>query len=156
MAPLVGYFVLVFTITWGVGAVCLFAPKVAKSIAPGPALTNPLFYVAVYAPTIAALILTAYFGGGIGLRKLLARLIPWRAGLRWYLAILVGFPLVGLLAAGWRGCLAPLRVMFPTGRTLLRIDPGTGDRSGPLGEELGWRGFALPECWSAGHHLPQV
>jgi len=95
--------------------------------------------------TIAALILTAYFGGGIGLRKLLARLIPWRAGLRWYLAILVGFPLVGLLAGRVAGLFGAAQGHVPNWAHFyyalipaLVIDPG------PLGEELGWRGFALP------------
>ncbi|MGO9096558.1 MAG: CPBP family intramembrane glutamic endopeptidase [Bryobacteraceae bacterium] len=145
IAPLVSYFVLVFTITWGVGAVCLFAPKTAKSIAPGPALTNPLFYLAVYAPTITALILTAYFGGGIGMRKLLARLIPWRAGLRWYLVVLAGFPVMGLLAGRVAGLFGAAQGHVPNwAHFYYALIPALVVDPGPLGEELGWRGFALP------------
>lgn len=145
MAPLVSYFVLVFTITWGVGAVCLFAPSVAKLIAPGPALTNPLFYLAVYAPTITALILTAFFGGGIGMRKLLARFIPWRAGLRWYLVVLAGFPAMGLLAGRLAGLFGAAQGHVPNwAHFCYALIPALVVDPGPLGEELGWRGFALP------------
>ncbi|HEY1204222.1 MAG: hypothetical protein ABSH46_01775 [Bryobacteraceae bacterium] len=133
MAPLASYFVLVFAITWGIGAVCLFAPGVAKSIAPGPALTNPLFYLAVYAPTITSLILTAIFGGGIGLRKLLARLIPWRARVRWYLVVLAGFPVAGLLAGRVAGLFGAAQGHVPNWALFyyslipaLVVDPGTG------------------------------
>jgi uncharacterized protein len=108
---------------------------------------NPLFYVAVYAPSLSALIVTAYTGGVSGLRELLSRLLRWRVGLRWYLTVFFGVPLLllGSAALGawfsgellkfgpshWKLALYPMLISLLT-------DPG------PLGEELGWRGFALP------------
>jgi|WetSurMetagenome_2_1015567.scaffolds.fasta_scaffold208301_2 uncharacterized protein len=143
--PLLSYFVLVFAITWGVGAVCLFAPTVVKSIAPGPALTNPLFYIAVYAPSITSLILTAFFGGAVELRRLAARFIPWRAGVRWYLFVLAGFPVVGLLAGQVAGVFGATQGHVPDwAQYFYALIPALAVDPGPLGEELGWRGFALP------------
>ena len=143
--PLVSYFVLVFTITWGIGAFCLFSPGVAKALGRGRALTNPLFYIAVYAPTLTSLILTPFFDGAAGLRKLLARFIPWRAGLRWYLVVLAGYPLVGLLAGRIAGLWGAVQGHVPNwGHFYYALIPALVVDPGPLGEELGWRGFALP------------
>ena len=142
---LLSYFALVFTITWGIGGVCLLAPAIVKPLARGPALTNPLFYLAVYAPTTASLVLTALFGGTAGLRKLLGRLLPWRVGVQWYLGVLLGYPLVGLLAGRAAGLFGVAQGHIPNwGHFLWALIPALVVDPGPLGEELGWRGFALP------------
>jgi len=96
-------------------------------------------------PTVTSLILTACFDGGAGLRRLLERFIPWRVGVPWYLLILIGYPAVGLLAGRVTGLFGAAQGHVPNWRHFyyalipaLALDPG------PLGEELGWRGFALP------------
>jgi uncharacterized protein len=139
------YFALAFGITWGIGGVCLFVPSIVKAFSRWPAETNPLFYAAVYAPTLSAVVVTAVSGGTVGLRELLGRLSPWRAGIGWYVLVLIGYPAVGLLAgraAGLagapQGCAANWPYLYPALVPALVVDPG------PLGEELGWRGFALP------------
>jgi membrane protease YdiL (CAAX protease family) len=154
IGPLLSYFALVFAVTWGIGAVCLLAPAVSKAFAHGPALTNPLFYVAVYAPTMTALILTAFFGGTAGLRKLLARFIPWRAGVRWYLVVLAGYPVAGLLAGQVAGLFGAAQGRLPNwGHFFYALIPALAIDPGPLGEELGWRGFALPRMLERWHPL---
>src|SRR5262249_59311673 len=75
--------------------------------------------------------------------RLLARALPSRAGLPWYFAVIVGFPVV-TVSAGW--LVAPdILTNLPRWDRLLPLlalsavaDPG------PVGEEFGWRGFALP------------
>jgi membrane protease YdiL (CAAX protease family) len=108
---------------------------------------NPLFYLAVYAPSIAAVTVTGYTGGVAGLKDLFGRLLLWRAGLRWYAIVLLGVPALLLISAALSAWLAGnSRILLPDHWQLaivpflmsLAIDPG------PLGEELGWRGFALP------------
>jgi membrane protease YdiL (CAAX protease family) len=153
--PLVAFFVLTFAITWGLGGCFALFPAQFEALFGEISNTNPLFFVAVYAPSVSALIVTAYTGGISGLRELLNRLLRWRVGLRWYLTVFLGVPLLLLGSAAlsawfsgkslefgpkdWRLALYALLIPLVT-------DPG------PLGEELGWRGFALPrllERWSA-------
>ena len=139
------YFALAFGITWGIGGVCLFVPSIVTTFSRWPAATNPLFYAAVYAPTLSAVMVTALSGGTAGLRRLFSRLSPWRAGIGWYVLVLIGYPAAGLLAgrvAGLagapQGCGVNWLSLYPALVPALVVDPG------PLGEELGWRGFALP------------
>jgi hypothetical protein len=150
--PLLVFFALVFLITWGIGAIALFVPAVGRAFASSSALTNPLFYAAVYAPTVSSLALTALLGGSAGLRQLLGRLLPWRAGLEWYLIVLAGYPLAGLLAGRAAGLFgAPQGSMPNWAHFYAALLPALVVDPGPLGEELGWRGFALPrmlERWS--------
>src|SRR5947209_5661348 len=153
--PLVAFFVLTFAITWGLGACFALFPAQLEAVFGKISNTNPLFFVAVYSPSISALIVTAYTRGVSGLRELLGRLLRWRVGLLWYLTVLLGVPLLLLASAAlsawysgqalqfgskdWRLALSALLIQLVT-------DPG------PLGEELGWRGFALPRLlqrWSA-------
>jgi hypothetical protein len=79
------------------------------------------------------------------LRRLGQRLIPWRSSPAWFLIIVLGYAAItgaALLASSF---FHSPRVGTPAGRLLLGTllvalvkDPG------PLGEEFGWRGFALP------------
>jgi uncharacterized protein len=135
------YYVMAFGITWGVGGLCLLAGTYSPDFA--LSTSNPLYYVAAFGPTIAGFIMAGRLEGRVGIQRLLARAMPTRAGLRWYVAVIVGFPAV-VLAAGrlvdpdifsrlarWDHLLYLLPLTLVT-------DPG------PLGEEFGWRGFALP------------
>jgi membrane protease YdiL (CAAX protease family) len=101
-------------------------------------------------PTLAAFIMTATTEGRAGIRRLLRRIVLWRVGLRWYLfAFIVAFIVVPLVMALGTiivpGGLASFQFLGPgyvltylvTFIVVLLI-------GGPLGEEVGWRGFALP------------
>jgi CAAX protease family protein len=97
-------------------------------------------------PALAAFIMTGITEGKAGVLRLLHRFIQWRAGWQWYLFILLGIPallLLGIIVlpgalASFHGLpsffLVSYSVMFVVYFFL----------SGPLGEEPGWRGFALP------------
>jgi membrane protease YdiL (CAAX protease family) len=125
--PLLVFFALAFAITWAPTPVGIF-------MAAGP--------------LIAAVIVTAVVDGRRGLRELGSRMIRWRVGWQWYAAAL----------------LIPLAVVLGTGG--LNVALGAPDSAirdlelsalvlafalrlvipffSPLGEEPGWRGFALP------------
>ena len=104
-----------------------------------------LAFVGGYGPTAAGLIFAARESGRDGVRALLRRLLIWRVGVRWHLFAWLApmaFLLVGMAIYAWRGgalgspdpgrlALAPVAVFFAV-------------IFGPLGEELGWRGYALP------------
>lgn len=99
-----------------------------------------------YGPTVAA-VLTAWWAAGRGgLRELATRLTHWRVGWRVYaLAILVPAAVTATVAVlvGWRANLDWTVGEVRPGRLVLiffvfaLID-------GPLGEEVGWRGYLLP------------
>jgi membrane protease YdiL (CAAX protease family) len=150
---LMAFFALTYTITFGLGiAVIGFRPQFEAVFGPiGPLLTSWPYYVAVCAPTISALLLSAVFGGLQGINTLFRGLTrPFQ--LRWMFVALLTFP-IGLLLWG----LAE-RALFGTGathsidiRAILYSAPLTLFTTanvfidpGPWGEETGWRGFALP------------
>jgi membrane protease YdiL (CAAX protease family) len=138
---LVAFFVLTFAITWGLGALLMLFPGLFEALFGPLSAASPAFVLAVAGPTLAATILTAARHGWAGLCDLYARLAEWRFGLQWYAAILVGVPLASYLvsqaagAAPSHGLSTPASVV---GFLLLNLILG------PLGEELGWRGFAFP------------
>jgi membrane protease YdiL (CAAX protease family) len=135
------YFVLTFAITWGIAALIFLDPKVIEAVFGKMSASNPVFVIAVAGPTMAATILTFARGGWAGLDALYKRLTQWRFGFQWYVALLVGLPLICFVASRVTGSQPSAALSAPAlflgllwNQLLL----------GPLGEELGWRGFALP------------
>jgi membrane protease YdiL (CAAX protease family) len=126
--PIITFFVLTYAIGWGL---------------------IPFWTFQAGSPFIAALIVIPLTQGWAGLKQLGLRMIRWRVRWYWYV-VAIGLPLavlgliVGLNVA--LGASAPSLVQFSSVSTILLvfgmklINPGDG----PLGEEPGWRGFALP------------
>ncbi len=95
------YFILTFGITWGIAALLLLLPNQMAALFGPMSAHNPIFFVAVYAPTLSALILTATMEGWAGVLARLSHLVRWRFGIQWYLFVLLGIPVLGLCAAAW-------------------------------------------------------
>lgn len=135
------FFMLTFAITWGVATFAIFMPNEFRALFGELTDTSPLYYLAVAAPTISATLLALAQARWTGLRDLYARLFRWRFGFQWYLLILVVFPGVGWLATQITGA-SPLKPVgnFNEFLWLMFYVFSTG----PLCEELGWRGYALP------------
>jgi membrane protease YdiL (CAAX protease family) len=139
---LLAYFLLTFLVTWPVW----FA---AAGIAP-PGNTGffggrgPVFLLGVFAPALVALALTAQAEGHTGVTRLLARIGHWRVGARWY-AVAVGyFAAIKLAAALVHRIVTGEWPPFgdtPVALILLGIAVSTWVQAG---EEVGWRGYALP------------
>ena len=97
-------------------------------------------------PFLSAFIMTGITEGREGVSRLLRQLALWRVGFKWYLFALIGLPAIMVLSviflpgalASFQGLagLAPL----PS----LALFAYVFFLGGPLGEEPGWRGFALP------------
>jgi uncharacterized protein len=138
--PSRAFYVLAFGITWGVGGLALLlnALGLARPLSPA----NPLYYVAGYGPTIAGLAVVGRRDGWPGIRRLLTRLIPSRRDLLWYPAVIVGFPALAIGVSMAAFTYTPRDVPWSHLPWLLAFTLVTD--SGPLGEELGWRGVALP------------
>lgn len=110
-------------------------------------------------PLVAALAVIGVTEGRAGYRDLGARMIRWRVGWTWWL-VAVGTPLAVLAVAAvanvaiW-GAPAPTLAMIAwsqiaLGAAIRFVNP----LDGPLGEEPGWRGYALPQLQA--RHSPLV
>ena len=144
------YFALTFIFTWGIGGVLLLAhAQLERLIGPiGPLTQSWPYYVAVSAPAIVAVVLSLVFGGLVGLKTLFGGLL--RPGsLKWIALALFTYPAVLL---GW-GVIERTIGVTPTidihalliGAPVMLLTTGVlFTDPGPLGEEAGWRGFALP------------
>jgi len=135
------FFLLTFFITWGIGALAIFLPAQFQALVGELSDTSPIYFLAVAAPTISGTILTFARGGWTDLGSLYGRLVRWRFGLKWYALVLAGIPAVGWIATRITGA-SPLKEANTTAEFLLLMFYILV--TGPLCEELGWRGFALP------------
>src|SRR5262245_17983 len=138
--PLRVYLWLAFGITWGAGGLALLTGGI-RSGAAHP--LHPLHYLAAFGPSIAGVIMAARVEGWAGVRHLFARVVPTWAGVPWYAGVLVGVAAANFAATCF---LAPVSLReLPSWDRLICLVPITlVTDTGPLGEEFGWRGFALP------------
>lgn len=100
-----------------------------------------------FGPTIAALIVTAVVGGRAAVKALLRKQVQWRVKPRWYLVAL-GLPLslyaLAVVLNVLLGAPAPTAELLSQWPTALLLFPLILIIGGPLGEELGFQGFAQP------------
>lgn len=139
---LIPFFALSFGIPWGIAALVLLMPDAMADGLGELSATHPLFYLAVWAPAIAAIVTVLRYDGVTGLARFLKRLGRWRAGGGWYALMLLGIPAI-YYAAAWLQTGAP-EAWFPfasLGAYLAAA--GLMLILGPI-EEIGWRGLALP------------
>jgi uncharacterized protein len=102
-----------------------------------------------FGPLVAAVAVTAACGGRAAVSPLLRKLVAWRVAPRWWaFALLVPVLLssVAALAAIASGAPAPPPGLLARWPSLLLAFPVVLVVAGPLGEELGWRGFLLPRA----------
>jgi membrane protease YdiL (CAAX protease family) len=140
-SPLI-FFLLTFALTWTVwfGGAALAGPANTGFFGAGGAL----FLLGVFAPALVALALTAHADGRAGVGFLLGHIGKWQVGARWY-----GF------AAGYMAATKLAAALIH--RVATGAWPTFGDIAWPLvlgaillstwvqaGEEIGWRGYALP------------
>ncbi len=155
--PLSTFIILVYGLTWP--AMILDALG-SHGLLPFRVPRLALGLLMAYQPTVAALIVTAAASGKAGVRALLGRLLVWRVGVGWYAIAILGFAVLCLLVvnlAGWFGGpdLPTLSSEFTrfTGLQLAGVIPLVFLVRGLVnGEEIAWRGFALPRLqvkWNA-------
>jgi membrane protease YdiL (CAAX protease family) len=135
--PLTAYFLIALGISW----VVVFV--VVTTDLP----TTWVTIVAITAgPALSALIMTAATEGRIGVRHLLRRLVFWRVPFVWYLFAILGVPAIFVLGTvflpGAAASFDPLTLQ--RWLAYLWLFPSVAAVGGPLLEEPGWRGFALP------------
>src|SRR6266545_4814539 len=137
--PLASFFVLAYLISWA-----LWLPLVVAGDGSPTGLAFVPLLLGSLVPSAVAIVLVAVLHGKGGVRTVLRRLLIWRVGLGWWAAIV----LLSMLALAAVGVSVLLGGDAPdvTGTVpgaiflfLFSIFPGSAG-----GEELGWRGFALP------------
>lgn len=146
--PLASFFVLAFSLSWSfliadaIGSRGLIPFRLTLS---GPGLAIALLMS--YGPTLAALIVIGATRGLAGVWSLLRAGMRWRVGLRWYAVALAGPAILFYAAARvselFGGEPRPLPVQGWT--VLLAGLVGSLVHGIANGEELGWRGYALPQ-----------
>lgn len=137
------YFVLAFALTWSIGGVGLLAGRwwPASSLS----TSAPFYYLAAYAVSLTGLALTARYDGRDGLRRLGRRLIPSRSRPSAYAIVLAGYAVITAVALTGAALVQPNVAVAPNWTLFLQGLPLVLLRDpGPIGEEFGWRGFALP------------
>lgn len=144
---LIAYFVLAFAITWGIQLLLIASENGWGGLGVSPVI----HYLVPYGPMLAAIIATAWIGGGAGLKEMWGRITRWRVGWTWFLiallspaalfavgvvvAMLLGEPAPDLTLIGQVNYMPPLGILGAWIFWFLTF---------AIGEEIGWRGFALP------------
>lgn len=139
---LLAYFLLTFLVTWSVwfAAAALAAPGNTGFFGG----RGPVFLLGVFSPALVALALTAQAEGRTGVTRLLARIGHWQVGARWYAVAIGFFAVIELAAAIVHRILTDEWPPFgdtPVTLMVLGIAVSTWAQAG---EEVGWRGYALP------------
>jgi uncharacterized protein len=136
---------LTFAWSWVLGFIALQAKPSA------PAFSAVLSIASGFGPSIAALVTVLCFSGRMGLNTWIKNARNWRVDWRWYAVAFFMPPLVMLLAQGIHWTLggtvptSPAVGHIPLAITNFALVFLIG---GPLGEELGWRSYALPALGS--------
>lgn len=134
---LVFFFLLSFVFTWGYFGLFWALQLPADLLLMGAA-----------GPTVSAFLILAITSGKPGVLRLLRSYVHWRVGVRWYLVTLVGIQALMFLAfvvvpGNLADFVAPDRsfvsLWLSSFVVVLFLPPG-----GPVLEEGGFRGFALP------------
>jgi membrane protease YdiL (CAAX protease family) len=147
--PVLAFYILAFAISWGGMLLVIGGPaNFAGTSAQVENLFLSVMLMWLAGPSVASIAVTGLVDGKAGYRELLARLLRWRVGARWYALALLAAPIMYVALA------------FALSLTSAEFLPGiliTSDRSamllmgfayGLLGggflEELGWTGFVVP------------
>ncbi len=170
--PALTYYLLVFAISFG-GGLVVMAPSGLPATSTQAASLFPIAFLVLYlGPVVSGPLMTGLVSGRAGLRELLARLVRWRVGARWYAVALLTMPLlmtaIYLPLSRISPAFLPQIVATGGGSPLLSgFGAATSDKivivlvglvAGLLFgflEELGWTGFAIPQL-KRGHGVLAV
>ena len=136
------FLLISFGIAWGILGLYIFLPDLMGMVFGRLTGNHPLFFLAVYAPAIAAFILVARNSGLGGLRRFLGRALLWRCSVAWYAFLIIGMPLIFIGGSALKGNLLTEPFPFASFQALL-VALTLAAIKGPI-EEFGWRGLALP------------
>jgi CAAX protease family protein len=148
MRSLLKFFLLTYIVSWTLWIAAAAILRVANPPSAFLVIASLLYLLGVFAPSLVALALTARADGRVGTLALLRRTVKWSVSARWYVFAVTYMAAIKIAAA-----------------LLLRIATGAWPAFGqesvyimaiaipfsmPMkaGEEIGWRGYALPRLSS--------
>lgn len=138
--PVAAFFVLAFALTWAVWAPMALIGAIVYQGWAWPTHTPGLF-----GPAIAAFVITALVAGRAGFLDLLRRIGRWRVSVVWYAVALsplaffaIAAVATGSIDFGALGRFSGVPVLAAPVMFLVLLVFG-------FGEEIGWRGFAVPK-----------
>ena len=148
--PVLSGFVLMFLCTWPVD---LWAAASSRGWVSHP-VPAVLPILVGYGFVVAALVMTAIVDGRVGVGALLRRFLVWRVGVLWYVVLIAGPVVVDLAAIALDALVTGAVPAFDQPFARRNFGPSLGlwvalpvfFLFGLLtnGEEIGWRGYALP------------
>jgi membrane protease YdiL (CAAX protease family) len=138
-ASLLPFFALTYAIMW-----TAFGTVAIAQLQPRSPLAIILIHLGAYSPSLVALWLTHRRLGGAGVRALIASLFKWQVPARYYVFAIAFYPTIKLTAALLHNLATGAWPRF--GADPWYLVPVAIAFSTPFqaGEEIGWRGYALP------------
>lgn len=135
------FFVLTFVWSWTLWL--LSSAVEAQSMVAAEVLSA----LASFGPGIAAIAMVCFSGGRAGLQRWLRRCLQWRVGWRW-IALAALLPLTVMAAAALAQAALGGKLSTSPAHGQVFLIPAAIVwvflAGGPVGEEFGWRGYALP------------
>jgi membrane protease YdiL (CAAX protease family) len=148
--PLTFYFLFSYAGSWIIWSLFVFS-KNGRGLF---GFESPMSFLTTIAlgifcgPFLSAIFMSGMTEGYVGIKKLFIKLFFWRVGIAWYAFALVGIPVLMLLGTLLLPHILNTFTPMPPLKTLLIYIPFFFYPAlligGPLAEEPGWRGFALP------------
>ena len=132
------FFVVTYIVAW--------SSWFAASMTPAAGSRGLLFLLGTFAPGFVALWLTARTTGRSGVAALLRRLIDWQVPARWYVFAVSYIAVIKLIVALVHRVTTSAWPRFGEVPWYLMLAATFGSTlvGGQTGEEIGWRGYALP------------
>jgi membrane protease YdiL (CAAX protease family) len=145
VGSLLKFFFLTYAVTWA----CFIT---VVMISQGPAPTAPtlalvagfLLLLGTFTPALVALGITAHSEGRQGVGALLRRMVQWQVGRRWYLFAIGYLPAIKLSVALVHRVMTGSWPRFGTEPWYIILVAIAISTPFQAGEEIGWRGYALP------------
>lgn len=142
LLSLLPFLIITFGISWGILGLYIALPESMNAWFGNITGQHPLFFLAIYAPAIAAILVVFYHAGWQGLKRYFSRLTLWRSSRSWYVFLILGIPLIFFIGAAIKGAVFST-LLIPSSFELLLVILFITLLKGPV-EELGWRGLMLP------------
>ncbi len=146
------FFLLAFIISWAI-----WIPQAVATLGickSAISIESPLNLIAVWGPGLAAIILSVLAKSKEGAKKLFRPIKYWRVGIHWYIFVLfypiskwlVAYIIDTLLGQSYKLGSSPILSFFNLPEQAIMIPIAVVSTFlNTLGEEVGWRGFALPK-----------